>query len=109
MTTIPQISPEENIGITHEIRKQSGVLRAKVTHLITYELRIRGWTQARLAADLGITAGAISRVVNGAGHSSQILDKLREIGISENLLHDPRLPLTNKQYTDRRPGPKPRG
>ena len=75
---------------TQEIRKQYGMSRAKVTHLITHELRVRGWTQGRIAAELGISTSAISRVVNGAGHSAQILSKLREIGIPENLLHDPR-------------------
>ena len=76
--------------ITPEIRRELGAKRAAVAHLLTHEVRRRKYNNSALARELGITNEAVRRVINGLGHSPRVLDKLREIGVPERYLFDPR-------------------
>ena len=75
--------------MTHEERKKLGRERSKISHLILHEMRLRGWTQMRVASALGLSTTSVSRVVNGASHSQKILSKLHEIGVPEMYLYSP--------------------
>ena len=76
--------------MTPEIRRQLGAQRAEVSHLITHELRKRGYTGASLARALGCSANNVSRTIIGGAHSPMVLDALRELGVPEHYLFDPR-------------------
>ena len=76
--------------MTPEIRKILGAKRGKVSHLIQYELRVRGYNGARLARELKCSENNVSRAINGGGHSPMVLDAMREIGVPEKYLFDPR-------------------
>lgn len=76
--------------MTPEIRRKLGSQRAEVSHLITHELRKRGYTGASLARTLGCSANNVSRTIIGGAHSPMVLDALREIGVPEEYLFDPR-------------------
>ncbi|MDL2266803.1 helix-turn-helix domain-containing protein [Desulfovibrio sp. OttesenSCG-928-G15] len=76
--------------MTKEIRLSLGAKRAKVAHLIHYEMGVRGFTGKRLARLLGCTPQNVSRVINGQSHSGLVLDGLRKLGVAEKLLFDPR-------------------
>lgn len=76
--------------MTPQVLRSFGEKRGKVSHLIQYELRIRGWNQAAVARALGYSGVAVGKVINGQGHSEVVLAKLREIGVPEEYLFDPR-------------------
>lgn len=71
-------------------RKALGAKRRKVRHFIRCEMAGSGWTMSRLAEALGCTVGNISKVVAGECHSMLVLNGLREIGVPERYLFDPR-------------------
>ena len=76
--------------MTPEIRRTLGFQRASVSHLIVHQMRMSGYTRKALAAELGISSQAVSKTINGFTHSPRIINKLREIGVTEELLFDPR-------------------
>lgn len=49
-----------------------------------------GMTQASFARLVGLTKQAVSATLNGTCHSPTVLDKLRELGVPEKFLCDPR-------------------
>ena len=49
-----------------------------------------GMSQAEFARLVGVTAQAVSATLNGVRHSPRVLEKLREIGVPEKYLCDPR-------------------
>lgn len=83
--------------MTPEIRRQLGAERARVRHLIAHEMRLRGKTAASLARDLGCTGENVRRALNGTTHSPLVLDALLELGVSRDLLFDPRVAETAGQ------------
>lgn len=76
--------------MTPEIRRNLGNRRASVSHLIVYQMRTLGYTRKSLAAELGISSQAVSKTINGFTHSERVINKLRKIGVNEELLFDPR-------------------
>lgn len=50
----------------------------------------RGTTSAALARELGISTAAVSRTLTGKNHSPRILEALRDAGVPEEYLFDPR-------------------
>lgn len=76
--------------MTPEVRRILGAQRAEVRHLIAYEMRRKGFTSSALADAIGISANSVSRVMAGAMHSPRILNAMREIGVPEEYLFDPR-------------------
>ena len=76
--------------MTPEIRRRLGAKRAEVSHLILHELRLRGYTGAALARKLGCSGNNVSRTIIGGAHSPMVLDALRELGVPEEYLFDPR-------------------
>jgi hypothetical protein len=81
--------------MTPEIRRNLGYQRASVSHLIVHQMRIHGYTRKALAAELGISSQAVSKTINGFTHSERVICKLREIGVNEELLFDPRTSKTD--------------
>lgn len=71
-------------------RKLLGAERAEVAHLIRYEMKKRGYDGKKLAARLKCSGGNVSRTIQGKGHSELVLNGLRELGIPEAYLFDPR-------------------
>ena len=76
--------------MTPEIRRELGFKRAEVSHLIKHLMRLNGYTEPRLAKELGCSTNNVSRVITGNGHSEMVLNALREIGVPEQYLFDPR-------------------
>lgn len=76
--------------MTPELRRQLGARRAEVSHLILHELRSKGYSGAALARQLGCSCNNVSRTIIGGAHSPMVLDALRELGIPEEYLFDPR-------------------
>lgn len=71
-------------------RHELAAKRAKMRFRICEVMQERGYTMSKLGLELGVSCAAISKVVNGQGHSERVLDKLREIGVPEVYLFDPR-------------------
>ena len=76
--------------MTPEYRRWLGAKRAEVSHLILHEMRMRGYSGASLARALGCSGANVSNAIKGANHSPLVLDALREIGVPEEYLFDPR-------------------
>lgn len=85
--------------MTPEQKNILGAKRSKVTHLIRYEMRLRGYTCRSLARHIGCSSPSVSRVISGNGHSAKVLDALLCIGIPEELLFDPRFVLTQTVFS----------
>lgn len=77
--------------MTPELRRTLGTKRAEVCHLIRHEMRKRGYSAKGLAEHLGCSDANIHRAISGTSHSPLVLDALREIGVPEALLFDPRM------------------
>lgn len=52
-------------------------------------------TERTIANQLGITPQAVCRVIAGLAHTPAILDALRQAGVPEKYIHDPRLGAGN--------------
>lgn len=76
--------------MTPEFRRQLGAQRAEVSHLIRHEMRVRGYSGRSLARAIGCSDVNVSRAISGSGHSPMVLDALRELGVPEEYLFDPR-------------------
>ena len=77
--------------MTPEIRRELGTKRSKVTHLIRYEMRMRGYSDSSFARELvGLSHQSVRKTLIGENHSPRVLDALREIGVPEKYLFDPR-------------------
>lgn len=81
------------LAAEQERRISLGKRRAAVAHLIRHELSLRGYTQRKLADELGCSYSNITKVVQGRGHSEMVLNGLRGRGVPESLLFDPRRSL----------------
>ena len=75
--------------MTPHVMRSFGMKRARVSHLIRYELGIRGWSQAKVARSLGCSEASVSKAVNGLSNSEDVLKELRKIGVPEKYLFDP--------------------
>lgn len=53
-------------------------------------LKRRGLDGQRVAEQLSVSGAAVSRTITGKSHSPRILEKLRSVGVPEELLFDPR-------------------
>lgn len=87
--------------ITPELRKVLGKKRYNVSYRIKHEMRVRGYSGRSLSREIGCSDVLISRTVNGDAHNPTVLDALRDIGIPEELLFDPRC-ATLKKVTVRK-------
>ena len=76
--------------MTPEFRRRLGAQRAEASHLIRHEMRVRGYSGRSLARALGCSDVNVSRTVSGNAHSPLVLDALRELGVPEQYLFDPR-------------------
>lgn len=71
-------------------RRALGEQRAKVRFLIKQALDDKGFSGVSLAEKLGCSGQNVSSTILGRGHSELVLNGLREIGVPEDLLFDPR-------------------
>ena len=55
-------------------------------------LRRNGRTETVIAYELKVTRSAVSATILGKNHSARILDALRDAGVPEKYLFDPRYP-----------------
>lgn len=78
---------------------QLGIERAKKRRRIQECLDAKGMNFMRLAKHLGLTPAAVYRTVGGEIHSPRILQALRELGVPECYLFDP------KNYPTHAPAP----
>ncbi|SBV95564.1 conserved hypothetical protein [uncultured delta proteobacterium] len=76
--------------MTPELRRRLGAQRAEVSHLILHEMRLRGYSGLSLAKTLGCSGQNVSKTITGGAHSPMVLDALRELGVPEEYLFDPR-------------------
>ena len=67
-----------------------GQKRARAVYRIHEALARRGLKSCDLARDLGISTSAMSQTLTGKHHSRRVLDALREAGVPEKYLFDPR-------------------
>ena len=80
------------MNITPEIRKELGRKRGEVTLLIRYQLRKLGYRTDTEFAErvLKRSKVCLHNTITGKKHSYRVLDALREAGVSEEYLFDPR-------------------
>lgn len=71
-------------------RKHLGELRCFWSMRIYEALRRNGRSAAVIAYELGISRAAVSATILGKRHSPRILDALRDAGVPEKYLFDPR-------------------
>lgn len=71
-------------------RKRLGEQRCFWSMRIYEALRRNGRSAAVIAYELGISRTAVSATILGKSHSPRILDALREAGVPEKYLFDPR-------------------
>lgn len=76
--------------ITISNARQCGALRYEYSFRIYEVLRKNGLNGDKLAKQLGMSRQAVCQVINGINHSQKVLDALREIGVPEEYLFDPR-------------------
>lgn len=55
-----------------------------------------GKTETSIATNLKISLPAVCRVIAGKGHSSRVLEALRDAGVPEDILFDPRKEAHNE-------------
>lgn len=67
-----------------------GMLRAQCKREIQQVLDSKGKTFADIARMAGVSRQAVSATVNGFYHSLRVLNAFRQMGVPEELLHDPR-------------------
>ena len=87
--------------MTRAERKQffaaSGLKRKDNRRLIRAVLLHEGETEASIARKLGLTSQAVCRVLAGLAHTPLILQALRDAGVPEKYIFDPRLELDNAE------------
>ena len=88
-------------AMTASIRRELGAKRVKCRFRIREFLDNSGITLPVLAEELGVSVPAISKVLNGSGHSQPILAKLRAVGVPEKYLFDPHLLISDSKGTCR--------
>lgn len=71
-------------------KRDCGLRRYQRRNFIKAAIISSGMTQAVLADLVGVSQQAVSATVNGYIHSERVLNKLREIGVPEKFLFDPR-------------------
>jgi CRP-like cAMP-binding protein len=84
------VNSEKEEKMSPFLRKRCAGKRARVSYLIIHEMRMRGFTGKFLAEKIGISDAAVSRTIHGLRHSPRVLDALREIGVPEKYIFDPR-------------------
>lgn len=72
------------------LRAACGARRARNRWRIFEALEKAGTNSAAIARQLGIQRASVSKVITGNGHSPVVLDALREAGVPEKYLYDPR-------------------
>ena len=72
------------------LRATCGARRARNRWRIYEALEKAGTSGAAIARQLGVSRAAVSNVITGNGHSPVVLDALREAGVPEKYLYDPR-------------------
>ena len=70
-------------------RAEMGIKRARLRFRILEALSDKGYTPSELAREMGCSLANVSKVLNGKGHSTPVLNKMREIGVPEKYLFDP--------------------
>ncbi|MGE4552903.1 MAG: XRE family transcriptional regulator [Desulfovibrionaceae bacterium] len=73
------------------VRVQCGVARFKARRRIEEVLDKHGLNHVGLAKRLGVSQQAVSATIGGTRHSPVVLDGLRNLGVPERYLYDPRL------------------
>lgn len=71
-------------------RAACGQKRCRAVFRIHEALARRGLRSSDLARSLGISTSAFSQTLTGKQHSKRVLDALREAGVPEKYLYDPR-------------------
>lgn len=86
--------------MTPEVLRKLGIKRSKVSHLIYHFLRSEaGYSGARLAREIGCSNANVSKTITGVYHSIPVLDALRDLGVPEEYLFDPRKQVERKRLT----------
>lgn len=67
-----------------------GLARNGVRRRIQEHLDSIGTNMAGVATELGVHRSLVANTVAGASHNGRVLDKLRELGVPEHYLFDPR-------------------
>ena len=73
-----------------ELNRRCALARARMRFRILEALAFLGHSPKTIAVEAGVTLPSVSRVINGGGNSPTVLNKLREVGVPEKLLFDPR-------------------
>lgn len=73
-------------------QREYGIKRYSVRNKIRAAMLNEDITEAQLAALVGISRQAVNATINGLKHSPRVLEKLREMGVPEKYLCDPRKP-----------------
>lgn len=81
---------KENLSGSKVLRAACGERRCFYSFRIHEALARAGISATGLARELGVSQQAVSSVLTGKSHSPRILDMLRQLGVPEKFLFDPR-------------------
>lgn len=76
--------------MTPSINRELGAKRAQCRYRIREALENNGETLTTVAASLGVTVEAVSRVLRGVSHSPRVIARLRDVNVPEEYLFDPK-------------------
>lgn len=71
---------------------ECGLARNRVRRRIQEHLDRVGKSMADVARELGVSRQLVASTVSGEKHNARVLSKLRELGVPERYLFDPRSP-----------------
>lgn len=71
-------------------RLECGLARNRVRRRIQEHLDRVGKSMADVGRELGVTRQLVAATVAGANHNARVLSRLRELGVPERYLFDPR-------------------
>ena len=83
-------SKGEDMNGTVITRRDLGNQRCYWSMRIYEHLKRRGKTAKSIAIELGISPQSVSRTISVKNHSTRVLDALRDSGVPEDYLFDPR-------------------
>lgn len=72
------------------ITRECGSKRRKKSLRIYEVLREKGLNGKELAKNINVSQQLVSQTITGISHNKKVLDALREIGVPEEYLFDPR-------------------
>jgi len=76
--------------------RECGVARHRMRFRVREHLDRKGVSLAEVGRRIGVTAEAVGRTLHGYNHSPRVLNALRELGVPEKYLYDPKRQMSQE-------------